>query len=118
MKQIARAIHLFIASSIVFLTLLIPIIALADESTPLAQVYKPIFCGDGTKLLNFLSKKHKEVPIVIFNEQNGIKSQIIIFVNIKKGTASVVENMPNGYGCLIASGFGVMIVPAKEDTGT
>ena len=64
MKQIARAIHLFIASSIVFLTLLIPIIALADESTPLAQVYKPIFCGDGTKLLN----KNIRLPIKITKE--------------------------------------------------
>ena len=117
MKQIAKAAHLFIASCIVFLTLLIPTIASAEEK-PLAQVQKPVYCGDATKLLNVLTKKHKEVPIVIFNEQNGIKSQIIIFVNIKKGTASVVENMPNGYGCLIASGFGVMIVPAKEDTGT
>jgi len=26
--------------------------------------------------------------------------------------------MPNGYGCLIASGFDLMIVPVKEENGT
>ena len=118
MKQIAKATHLFIASGIVFLTLLIPIIASAEGTSPLTPVQKPVYCGDATKLLNFLTEKHKEVPIIIFNEENGTQSQVIIFVNVEKGTASVVENMPSGYGCLIASGFDLMIVPVKEDSGT
>ena len=71
MKQIVKAAHLFIASGIVFLTLLIPTIASAEEKS-LAQVQKPVYCGDATKLLNVLTKKHKEVPVVIFNEQNGM----------------------------------------------
>ena len=117
MKQIAKATHLFIASGILFLTLLIPTNASSEEK-PLTPVQKPVYCGDATKLLNVLTKKHNEVPIVIFNEQNGTKSQVIIFVNVEKGTASVVENMPNGWGCLVASGFDLMIVPVKEDSGT
>jgi len=117
MKQIAKATHLFIASGILFLTLLIPTIASSEEK-PLTPVQKPVYCGDATELLNVLTKKHKEVPIVIFNDQNGTQSQVIIFVNVEKGTASVVENMPNGYGCLIASGFDLMIVPVKEASGT
>ena len=117
MKQIAKATHLFIASGILFLTLLIPTIASSEEK-PLTPVQKPVYCGDATELLNVLTKKHKEVPIVIFNEQNGMKSQIVVFVNIEKGTASVVENIPGGYGCLIASGYDAMVVPAKEENGT
>ena len=117
MKQIAKAAHLFIASGILFLTLLISTIASAEEK-PLAQVQKPVYCGDATKLLNVLTKKHKEVPVIIFNEQNGMKSQIVVFVNVITGTASVVENIPGGYGCLIASGYDAMVVPVKEENGT
>ena len=39
-----------------------------------------------------------------------MESQVVVFANVEKGTASVVENMPNGWGCLVASGFDLMIV--------
>jgi hypothetical protein len=101
------------AVGVVLLTLLTPIIALAEGEAlgkePLVQVNKPIFCGDSSSLLKYLTEKYNEVPVVIFNEQNGMESQVVVFANVEKGTASVVENFPNGKGCLLATGHDVMI---------
>lgn len=117
MKQIAKVNQFFIASSILFLSSLIPAIALAEEQV-LGQAQKPIYCGDSTELLNFLTKKHKESPVIIFNDENGMGSQVVVFANEKTGTATVVENLPNGYACILASGNDVMIVPVKEKEGS
>ena len=114
MKQIVRACRLFIASGIVFLTLLTPIIVAAAEEISLQQTQKPVYCGDATNLLNFITKKHKESPIVIFSGGNGVEHQIVVFVNINTGTVSVVENHSGGIGGLIAFGTDVMVVPLKE----
>jgi hypothetical protein len=117
MKQIAKVSQFFIASIILFLLSLIPVIASAEENS-LGQVQKPIYCGDSTKLLNFLTKKHKESPVIIFNDENGMDSQVVVFVNVKNGTATVVENIPNGYSCILASGHDAMVVPIKDKPDT
>ena len=117
MKQIAKVSQFFIASIILFLLSLIPVIASAEENS-LGQVQKPIYCGYSTKLLNFLTKKHKESPVIIFNDENGMGSQVVVFVNVKNGTATVVENIPNGYSCILASGHDAMVVPIKESPDT
>ena len=91
------------------------------EEKPLIQAQKPVFCGDASELLKILTERHKESPILIFNSEigaDGKESQIIIFVNIKNGTASVIENMASGYACLIGSGNDAMMVPIKAGTGT
>ena len=91
------------------------------EEKPMIRAQKPVFCGDATELLKILTERHKESPILIFNSEigaDGKESQIIIFVNIKNGTASVIENMASGYACLIGSGNDAMMVPIKVGTGT
>ena len=91
------------------------------EEKPMIQTQKPVFCGDAAELLKILIERHKESPILFFNSEigaDGNQSQIVILVNIKTGTASVVENMSNGYACLIGNGNDAMMVPVKVGTGT
>ena len=91
------------------------------EENPIVQIQKPVICSDATHLLNILTKKHSESPILIFNEvnlANGQPSQIVVFVNTKTGTASVVQNIIGGFACLIAAGKEAMMVPIKIGTGT
>ena len=87
---------------------------------PIVKAQKPVFCGDAGELLKILTEKHKEVPILIFNEisMNGEQTQVVVFVNTEKGTASVIENMQSGFACLIANGRDALIVPLKEGQGT
>jgi len=116
MKQISKATQFFIVSGILLISLLIPITALSEE-TPFMQAKKPIICTDSTKMLKWLSEEHKESPVVIFNDEGSIKSQVIVFINVKKETATVVEMLPNGLSCILASGIDAMIVPLKPQPG-
>ena len=117
MKQISKATQFFIVSGILLISLLIPITALSEE-TPFMQAKKPIICTDSTKMLKWLSEEHKESPVVIFNDEGSIKSQVIVFIHVKKETATVIEMLPNGFSCILAAGNDATIIAIKEGRGT
>ena len=117
MKQISKAIHLFIASGILLISLLIPITVLSEE-IPFMQAKKPILCSKTVEMLGWLSEKHQESPAVIFNTMGGVKSQVIVFIHVKKETATVIEMLPNGFSCILAAGNDATIIAIKEGRGT
>ena len=92
------------------------------KGKPMVRAAKPVFCGDSGALLKSLTETHGESPILIFSEgYENVKpdesSQIIVFVNLKKRTASIVENMPSGYACMLGNGVDIMMIPAKKGKG-
>ena len=42
---------------------------------------------------------------------------LIVDDNSPDGTASIVENMPSGYACMLGYGVDIMMIPAKKGKG-
>jgi len=77
------------------------------ERTPVApmQVMKPVICGDVKMIFESLLNTSKELPILAwYDEKYGHK--VMVLVNKKKRTTSVVEMITPEVACFLSVGIG------------
>jgi hypothetical protein len=88
----------------------------ARETIPNFTIKPVLDCGDIYQLAENLKKDFGELPMMKFEktETNG-DVKIIIFLNMKTRTATIVEALENGASCIITEGEKMSVLPEGKN---
>lgn len=88
----------------------------ARETIPNFTVKKVLDCGDVYQLAENLEKDFGELPVMKFEKigTNG-EIKIIIFLNMKAGTGTIVESLEDGASCIVTEGENMGILPKGKN---
>ena len=81
-----------------------PDIMIAPAPVPkVAQINKPVICGDSATVLSGLIKNTEEQPVMMWNDETH-GHQLVVMMNRESKTVSVLEWPMPDLVCMISSG--------------